>query len=1060
MPVIVPPDPPSTAFVPFERTDVEQSIASRFEQQVRRYPDRLAVRTSRHTWTYEALNREANRLSRAILARDPNGRTPVGVLLDQGAPLIAAIMAVFRAGKILVSLDPDHPTTRLAHFVEETQPIAIVTSGPHLEIARHLAGDRTPVVDVDSLAPGLPDTNPGIASAPDDVAMILYTSGSTGQPKGVLGDHRSWIHNARTYTNTFHVSPEDRLTLLSIGTSQAMKNLLLALLTGAALFPYDVRRAGLTELVALMRREDITVTVMGASLFRAFADVLDERDAFPALRLIRLGSEAVVRSDVELFRRHFSSPCLLVNGLASGETQTFRFFCVDQRTELAEGLVPVGYPVEDKTALLLDEAGHEVAPGQVGEIVVRSSYLAPGYWRRPDLTEAVFGPATIPGGARLYHTGDLGRMDADGCLTCVGRKTSRVKIRGHGVDLLEVEMALRGLDGVKDAVVAVQQNRSGFPFLVAYVVPATLPGPSNAALRQALEQTLPEFMVPSTFVALGALPRTTSGKIDREALPAPGRPYRDTSRPPAPPRTAIEAAIADIWREVMAQETIDIHEHFYDLGGESLQAMRIMARIRKAFDVDVDLQSLFDAPTVAEQARIVTDRRRTRPEPAEPAPSPRPAAAGAPLPLSPAQARMWPHVQTADAAAYVVNRVWDVRGPLDITILARSLSEIVRRHEILRTMYAVVDPSPVQVVRPAEPFPLALVDASRPPGPALGSGGSAPDIDLARGAVMRAVLTRLGTTEHRLSLSVHHLASDGRSSEVLMTELGALYGAFTGGTPSPLPDLPLQYGDYAVWHHRRLSPNGEIYRRQLAYWSKRLAKPPKPLALPFPRAKPREATPEEGRDRLARVADLGRAVEGLAGPERTPPFVILVAALGVVLHHVTGRRDMILGTYASLRAWPELDSLIGLFVNLIALRIEVDPARTFRELLASTRTTVLEAFEHADLPFETVTAAIGRWRRRPTIEVIVRHVPREADLALPGLEVTPVPRTRRHFPWGLTIALEDQGELTAAFDPRRYEPAGGRSLLTGLGDVLERVTADPALRVAELVPGRPPGRAR
>ena len=1046
-----PPFTPSGTFVPFGQDDIEQSIAARFEQQVRRHPDRLAVRTAQDTWTYDVLNRRANRIAHAILERDRNGRTPIALLLEQGAPLIAAILAVFKTGKILVGLDPAHPPARLAGFVEEAQPTSMVTSAPHAESARLLTGESTGVVDVDRLGPELPDANPGVASAADDVAMILYTSGSTGRPKGVLGDHRSWIHNARNYTNTFQVSAEDRLTLLSMGTSQAMKNLLLALLNGASIFPYDVRRHGLTDLIGLMRGESISVTVMGASLFRAFVDALTPSDTFPALRLIRLGSEPVLAHDVRLFRRHFAPPCLLVNGLASGETQTVRFFCVDHRTEVPDGLVPVGYPVEDKTVLLVDDAGLEVEPGHVGEIVVRSPYLAPGYWRRPDLTEAAFRPAATPGDARLYHTGDLGRMDANGCLTCLGRKNSRVKIRGHGVDLLEVEMALRGLDGIKDAVVVARQNYSLYHHLVAYVVPAALPGPTNVSLRETLGRTLPDFMVPSTFVALGALPRTTAGKIDREALPAPGRPYRDPSRPLTPPGTALEATIADIWCDVMGQDAVDVHEHFYDLGGESLQALRIMARVRKTFGVDLDLQSLLDAPTVAEMAHTVAALGTKTP----PGPSPIPGTTvrGAILPLAPVQVPVWHHCQLAGPGAYVLDYAYDLVGPLDIEALTRTLSEIVRRHEILRTAYAVVDGTPVQVVGPAEPAQLIVVDASPSPGRGVAGEAPVPELELAQGGILGAVVTRLGVTEHRLRFSAHHLAMDGRSRDILAAELSALYGAFARGAASPLPELPIQYGDYAIWHHRRLAPEGETYRGHLAYWSRRLAKPPKPLVLPFGRSDPTAARPEEGLESRPHVAELRRYVEALARTERVTPFMALVGAFAALLHHATGRRDVILGTYASLRAWPELDSLIGLFVNLIVLRIDVDPARTFRELLAETRAATLEAFEHADLPFETVKDAIGRGSEVPTIDIIVGHVPRRPSLTLPGLDVTAVPWPPRRFPWGLTTFLEEEGGLTAAFDPSRYAPAAIRWLLTELESVLERASADPALRVEDLAPG-------
>lgn len=605
----MPADP--VGFVPFDRDEIEQSIPSRFEQQVSRHPDRLAVKTSEHTWTYAELNREANRVAHGILARAGQGRAPVILLLEQSAPLIAAILGVLKAGKILLVLDPSHPRGRLAQFVDEVEPTAVVTTETHREMAASVVAATCAVIDLNTLPPTLSDANPGITSAADDVAMILYTSGSTGRPKGVLATHRNWVHNTWNYTKTFRITPDDRLTLLAFATSQAVKNLCLAILTGASLFPFDVRRQGLETLATLMRAEGITIAVMGASLFRAFADVLDPAETFPTVRVIRLGSEPLETRDVDLYRRHFPPTCLFVNGLASGETQTIRFFCIDHRTHVPGPLVPVGYPLEDKPVRLLDDAGREVGPGEVGEIVVEGPYLAPGYWRRPDLTEAAFRPPAIPGGPRRYHTGDLGRVDPDGCLVCLGRKNARVKVRGHGVDLLEVELALRAVDNVQDGVVVAHTNRAGYAYLVGYVAPRTFPGPTNTALREALRHVLPDFMIPTTFVVLGALPRTTSGKTDRQALPAPGRPYRDASRPATRPRTPTESAIAAIWAEVMDQESIDVHDHFYDLGGESLQALRIMARVRKTFRVDVDLQSLLDAPTVAELAQTIEERLRT-----------------------------------------------------------------------------------------------------------------------------------------------------------------------------------------------------------------------------------------------------------------------------------------------------------------------------------------------------------------------------------------------------------------------------------------------------------------
>ncbi len=602
----------------FPRAEIEQTIPSCFERRARLHAQRLAVKTATHQWTYDQLNREANRIAHAILAQDKAGRTPVVILLEQGALPIAALLGVWKAGKIAVPLDPSTPVHRLGQLAVEASPTCVVTNERHRDSAHRIIEDKGAVVSLDALDRDVPEHNPSVDGVPDDPAMILYTSGSTGRPKGTVCDHRVWIHNARNYINAFQVGPEDRLTLFALATSQAIKNIFLGMLSGACLFPHDARQHGTDEVVSLLSRERITITVLGASLFRALSDALEGNLAgLPALRMIRLGSETVQASDLELYRRHFPPHCRLVNGLASGEMQTIRFFSIDHETRVAGNLVPVGYPVEDKTVLLLDDTGQEVAPGEVGEIVVESRFLGSEYWRRPDLTAAAFRPAATPGGPRRYHSGDLGRLEPDGALVCLGRKNARVKIRGHGVDLIEIETALRGLEPVKEAVVVAREGRMGYAQLVAYVVPPALPGPTNGALRQALQERLPDYMIPSTFVVLGALPRTTSGKTDHQALPEPGRPYRDPHRTPTLPSTPVEVAIANIWSSVMKLEAIDVHDHFYDLGGESLQAMRIMAGVRKTLSVDIDLQSLLEAPTIAEMAEVIGRRLAARGNPDE-----------------------------------------------------------------------------------------------------------------------------------------------------------------------------------------------------------------------------------------------------------------------------------------------------------------------------------------------------------------------------------------------------------------------------------------------------------
>ena len=370
---------PTNDFIEFRNEEIEQSVPARFEEQVRRHSTRVAVKTRGDALTYDALNRAANRVASAILARRREaGAEPVALLLEQGAQAIVAMLGVLKAGKIYVGLDPAHPRARTDVALKNAQPGLLVTNRKHLPMAQELGRGRLATLDVDELDPRASDANPAVSISPDQLAYILYTSGSTGTPKGVVHNHRNLLHDSRNRTNLFHISADDRCSLLSFGTGQAIKNIFTVLLNGAALYPLNVREEGAAHLAGWLIREEITVYESSASLFRSLCDALTGREQFPRLRLIRLGSEAVSRKDVELCRAHFSSDCILVNLLASVEAGSLRCYLIDKETPLTGDLVPVGYAVEDIEVLLLDDTGEEVGCSRVGEIVVRSRDLSPG----------------------------------------------------------------------------------------------------------------------------------------------------------------------------------------------------------------------------------------------------------------------------------------------------------------------------------------------------------------------------------------------------------------------------------------------------------------------------------------------------------------------------------------------------------------------------------------------------------------------------------------------------------------------------------------------------------
>lgn len=612
------------SFVPFPRTALEQSIAERFEQQVRQYPERIAVKTPDKHISYDALNQAANRIARAILRQRCAGSEPIGLLCGQNIELIAAILGIVKSGKAYVPLDPTHPIARIQMMVDAAHVGLIVADADQLELAHKVAQSHAGAV-VLCLAEISADesaSNPEVVIAPETPAYIFYTSGTTGTPKGVVDHHRNVLHNILRYTNRLGICANDGLTLLqSASFSGSVSNIFGALLNGATLFPFDVRHAGLDAIAAWLHREPITIYHSVPAIFRAF---LTGDRFFPRIRIIRLEGDQASQQDIALYKQHFAADCILVNGLGATECGIVRQYFITPTTEIAGPGVPIGYATEDMDVLVVDEVGNPVAAGTIGEIVVESRYLAPGYWRNSDLTSAAFRTTSRPD-IRRYHTGDLGRMQVDGCLEHLGRKNFQAKIRGHLIDVAEVEATLLRITGIIEAVVVVREDEPGDPRLVAYSVIDRTPAPSITAIRHRLAESLPEYMIPAAYVFLDVLPLTANGKIDRRALPQPDQSRHDLATPFVAPRTPPEERLATIWTSVLKLERVGIHDNFFDLGGHSLLAGQVTTRIGDVFQLELPIRSLFEAPTIAGLTDLITELLLAEIE-ALPEPDPEPGA--------------------------------------------------------------------------------------------------------------------------------------------------------------------------------------------------------------------------------------------------------------------------------------------------------------------------------------------------------------------------------------------------------------------------------------------------
>jgi amino acid adenylation domain-containing protein len=597
---------PTGRFVPFERAALEGTLAERFHQQAASHPDRLAVKTRRHELTYAELDRAARGVARRLRTTLGDAPGPVAILLELGAPAIWVALGALQAGTLWVTLDPSHPQARTAHILQDCGATAIVTDRAHAGLVREWPGTVLVVDDIEPADSWAADGGPAL---PDDPACLLYTSGTTGAPKGVVHSSRSLLHFAMNYANALHICTEDRISdFRPMSMIGGVRDVLAALLNGASLYPLDAKREGVAAMAAWLREHEITVSFFSSPLFRVFAEALGGPESLPRLRVVRLGSDTVRSSDLDLYRRHFPHACLLVNGLGGTETGTICKYFIDKETTISHATVPIGYPLDDMTALVLGDDGRELAPGEVGELTVRSRYLALGYWKRPDLTAAAFPSDPSGGEMRVYRTGNLARRHADGCVEFLGRRDLQVKIRGHRVELSEVETALIGVGGIREAVVMARPGATGERRLVAYVVSSARPAPTPGAVRRALAPTLPDHMIPAEIVAMDAMPLTPHGKVDRSALPLPARTRPELDADFVAPRTPIEEKLAGVWAEVIGLDRVGVLDSFLELGGDSLLAARIVARVLDVLDVEVPASVLLASPTVAAMTVAVVER--------------------------------------------------------------------------------------------------------------------------------------------------------------------------------------------------------------------------------------------------------------------------------------------------------------------------------------------------------------------------------------------------------------------------------------------------------------------
>jgi len=1040
----------------------DQLVHELFEQQVEKTPDAPAVIYEGEQLTYRQLNERANQLAHYLRGKGIGPDGIVGVCLLRCLDMEVALLAILKAGGAYVPLDPDYPQDRLSLIARETAAPVILTQSQHAE---KLAGCSAEVICLDRERPTLetfPTGNVGKVAQLHNLAYVLFTSGSTGAPKGVMIEHGALLNCLLWMQETFRLTRDDRVLQKTPYTFDiSMWELFWPLTAGATVVfaePGGHKDPG--YLIDLISHSGITTLSFVPSMLEVF---LQHRKASScgSLRRVLSSGEALSR---HLRQRFFERlPHVDLHNLYGPTETAIGVSWWDCRRPADTPIVPIGRPFANSQLYILDPQMNPAPVGEAGELYIGGVQLARGYLNHPDLTAERFvgNPFDETGRMRLYKTGDLCRYLPDGNIEFLGRLDHQVKIRGFRIELGEIESVLGAHADVGQVVVIAREDTPGDKRLVAYVVGWQGSTCSASELQECLARKLPEYMIPSAFVFLDSLPLTVSGKVDRKALPAPqpGRPQTEY----VSPQTPIQEVLCEVFAEVLEIEKAGIHDNFFELGGHSLLATKAIYRIHDRLKVDLPIPSLFENPTVAKLAQVVEQASREGQECSPAKAIPRIAGDG-PLPTSYAQRRMWFLYEFEPAGPlYNVPLVLALRGPLRVQALEESLNDIIERHDSLRTTFDVRDGEPVQIVHPHTHRPLSIEVAPDLAGLAFSDLIERPPIkdevrvsfDLRRGPLLHMKLLRAREREHVLVLTMHHIISDGWSTDLMLDELSMAYTARIQGRTLNLEPLPIQYADYACWQQQRLQ--GGILDGLQSYWQERLKGELPVLELPADYARSTSRTLNGRWETLRLGKPLSDSIRQLSRREGKTLFMTLLGAFQVLLHRYSGQADILVGSPIANRTRKELEPLIGFFVNTLVLRTDLSGNPTFRQVLERVEQVCLGAYSHQDLPFEQLVDHLHPARdagRNPLFDVMfVLGTAHGEGMHLADLQVRCQEVSTDTAKFDLTLFAEErQAELVTTIEYRSdlFNPQTIGRMLIHYQHLLESVVRQPEVHIDDL----------
>ncbi|NEB40844.1 non-ribosomal peptide synthetase [Streptomyces sp. SID14515] len=1024
------------------------------ENHAVRTPEATAISSTDVTFRYEEFNERANQLAHLLIERGVGREQIVALALPRSVDIAVAQLAVMKAGAAYLPVDPDYPADRISYILDDAAPALLITDTEHApRLPEH---DRVPrlLIDTAGLTTGRPHHNPAVPVQLTHPAYVIYTSGSTGRPKGVVVTHQGLASLAATVADRLDVTADSRvLQYASPSFDASVAELCMAYGAGATLVIPPLGPLADDALTRVLLGQEVTHAIIPPA---ALATVPPAD--FPAFRSLTVAGEA---TSAELMDR-WAPRLRMINGYGPSESTVGATFSAP--LEAGKGAPPIGYPSYNTRIHILDGRLRPAPAGAPGELYIAGAGLARGYLGRASLTAERFvaNPFGTPG-ERMYRTGDLARWAPDGQLEFVGRVDDQVKLRGFRIELEEIQKVISAHPQVSQAAVVVREDQPGDKHLVAYVVSkgaALDPARLSAELRDRASGQLPEYMVPSAFVAMDTLPVTTNGKLDRKALPAPEFSGTTGGRGP---RNEREEHLCRLFADILGVERVGIDDHFFDLGGHSLSATRLLGRIRRQLKVELTVRDLFQDPTVAGvSARIRAAEAPTR----------APLTAGerpAEIPLSPAQQRLWFLSRMKGGGGnYNLPAALRLSGPLDAEALRHAFTDVIGRHESLRTVFPDTDGRPRQEILPADEVRLDL-RLTRIGEDELRDAlvrATLEDFDLASEIPVRVNLFQLTSDEHVLLVTLHHIAGDGWSMAPLSRDVSVAYAARCVGKEPVWEPLPVQYADYTVWQQDAMGEESDpdsTLTQQIAYWRSQLADLPEELALPTDRVRPAVATYAGADVPVHLDAATHQRLLALAQERDSSLFMVLQAGLAALLSRFGAGSDIPIGSPIAGRTDAALDDLVGFFVNTLVLRTDTSGDPAFHELLDRVRETNLAAHAHQELPFERLVEILNPARslaRHPLFQVLLSlHNNPETALNLNGVRATAheVPLDKARFDLTLELVELRDGEGGAAgvsgrleFARDLFDEETARRLAAGLVRLLKAVAADPRVRVGEL----------